>query len=254
MLERSVDIATADGTMPAFVTCPESGGPFAPVVLFMDIWGFRELLCDIARRIGTVGYAAVVPNFYYRAGGVSFDRRLPDGRTRSLIDLPQADKDEIFAVRRHLTDDMVIADCAALLAFFDADGTIRGGPVGSMGWCMGGRHVIRAAGALAERFRATVSLHPTELVGEDGPGAACRDAPRCAGEVYIGYGERDPYTPPRVVETVGAAFAAAPAGFEHIVHAGAQHGYAIPDRDVFDKHAAARDWERAFAIYRRVLD
>ena len=58
MLERTVDIETADGTMPVFVTCPESGGPFAPVVLFMDIWGFRELLCDIARRIGTVGYAA----------------------------------------------------------------------------------------------------------------------------------------------------------------------------------------------------
>lgn len=253
MLERSVDIATADGTMPVFVTRPESGGPCPPVVLFMDIWGFRELLCDIARRIGTVGYAAVVPNLYYRAGGVSFDHRLPDGRTRSLVDLPQADKDRIFAVRRHLSDDMAVADCAALLDFFDADPEICGGPVGSMGWCMGGRHVIRAAGAHPDRFRATVSLHPTELAGGDGPDAASHEAPRCAGEVYIGYGERDPYTPPEVVETVARAFAASSAGFEHIVHRGAEHGYAIPDRDVFDKHAAARDWERAFAMYRRVL-
>ena len=253
MLERSLDIETAEGALPVFVTCPESGGPFAPVVLFMDIWGFRELLCDIARRIGTVGYAAVVPNFYYRKGGVSFDHRLPDGRTRSLTDLPREDRDRIQAFGSHLTDGMVIADSAALLDFFEADAAIRGGPAGSIGWCMGGRHVIRVAGAYPRRFRATVSLHPTRLVGDDGPGAPYRDAPGCAGQVYIGYGEHDPYTPPEVVETVGAAFGAADLGFEHIVHEGARHGYAIPDRDVFDKHAAARDWERAFAMYRRVL-
>ena len=253
MLERNVHVETADGAMPVFVTCPERGGPFAPVVLFMDIWGFRELLCDIARRIGTVGYAAVVPNLYYREGGVTFDHRLPDGRTRSLPDVPEEEREKIYAVARHLTDDMVIADCGSLLDFFDADAAIRDGPVGSIGWCMGGRHVIRAAGAHPERFRATVGLHPVGLVGEDEPDAPYRCAPDCAGELYIGYGAGDPYTPAPVVETVGAAFAAVDVDFEHVVHAGARHGYAIPDRDVFDKHAAARDWERAFAIYHRVL-
>jgi dienelactone hydrolase len=60
--ERIVEIETADGTMPVFNTQPESGGPFAPVVLFMDIWGYREIFCDLARRIRTVGYAAVLPD------------------------------------------------------------------------------------------------------------------------------------------------------------------------------------------------
>ncbi len=253
MIERTIDVPTPDGAMPTFVTCPESGGPFAPVVLFMDVWGFRELLCDIARRIGTVGYAAAVPDLYYREGGPAFDYRHPDGRTRSLHDLPQEDQDRVLAVQKHLSDDMAVADCGALLAFFDDDPAVRGGPVGSIGWCMGGRHVIRAAGAYPGRFRATVGLHPTRLVGDDGPAAPWRDAAKCAGEVYIGYGEHDPFTPPEVVETVRAAFSNSSARFEHIVHRGAQHGYAIPDRDVFDKHAAARDWERAFALYRRVL-
>jgi carboxymethylenebutenolidase len=253
MHERTIGIETADGVMPAFVTQPEEGGPFAPVVLFMDVWGFREQLCDIARRIATVGYAAIVPNLYYRKGGVTFDYRHADGRTRSLKDLPKAEQDKIHAVHGHLTDPMVAADCAALLGFFDADAAIRSGPVGSIGWCMGGRHVIRAAAAHPGRFTATVSLHPTRMVGEDAPDAPYRDAPKCAGEVYIGYGEHDHYTPPEVVAKVNAAFAAAPVGFTAIVHQGAQHGYAIPDRDVFDKHAAARDWERAFAMYRRRL-
>ena len=37
------------------------------------------------------------------------------------------------------------------------------------------------------------------------------------------------------------------------VHVGADHGYALPDRDVFDKFAANRDWEYIFAMYRRQL-
>jgi carboxymethylenebutenolidase len=254
MRERIVDIETADGVMPTFVTHPEAGGPFPPVVLFMDVWGYREVLCDIARRIATVGYAALVPNLYYRKGGVSFDYRHPDGRTRSLKDLPQEEQDKIYAIHLHLTDIMVIDDCAALLQFIDGDDAIRHqGPVGSIGWCMGGRHVIRAAAAHPGRFQATVSLHPTRLVGEDKPDAPYRDAPKCRGEVYIGWGERDHYTPAEVIETVRQAFTGQDVAYDDVLHAGVEHGYAIPDRDVFDKHAAARDWERAFAMYRRVL-
>jgi carboxymethylenebutenolidase len=254
MRERTVDIETADGVMPTFVTHPESGGPFAPVVLFMDVWGFREQLCDIARRIATVGYAALVPNLYYREGGVTFDYRHADGRTRSLKDLPKEEQDRIYAVHQHLTDPMVVADCAALLDFIDGDESIRtGGPVGSIGWCMGGRHVIRAAAAHPARFRATASLHPTRMVGEDGPDAPYRDAPKCRGEVYVGWGEHDHYAPAEVIATVRDAFKGQPAAYDDVLHLGADHGYAIPDRDVFDKHAAARDWERIFAMYRRVL-
>jgi carboxymethylenebutenolidase len=39
----------------------------------------------------------------------------------------------------------------------------------------------------------------------------------------------------------------------HVVHRGADHGYALPDRDVFDKQAANRDWEHIFAMFRRQL-
>ncbi|OGA04785.1 MAG: hypothetical protein A3H35_09620 [Betaproteobacteria bacterium RIFCSPLOWO2_02_FULL_62_17] len=38
---------------------------------------------------------------------------------------------------------------------------------------------------------------------------------------------------------------------DSVVHKQAQHAYAIPDRDVFDKHAANRDWEHVFAMLRR---
>ena len=41
--------------------------------------------------------------------------------------------------------------------------------------------------------------------------------------------------------------------YRAVVHPGADHGYPLPDRDVFDKHAANRDWEIIFAMFRRCL-
>lgn len=37
------------------------------------------------------------------------------------------------------------------------------------------------------------------------------------------------------------------------VHKGSGHGYALPDRDIFHKAGANRDWELIFAMFRRQL-
>jgi carboxymethylenebutenolidase len=68
MREQFVEIKTAKGVMEAFVTHPEGNGPFPAVLFYMDIWGVREELYDIARRVGIVGYYCMVPDFYYRNG------------------------------------------------------------------------------------------------------------------------------------------------------------------------------------------
>ena len=41
MYERLVEITTLSGAMETFITRPQDGGPFAPVILYMDIWGVR---------------------------------------------------------------------------------------------------------------------------------------------------------------------------------------------------------------------
>ena len=41
--------------------------------------------------------------------------------------------------------------------------------------------------------------------------------------------------------------------YHHEIHKGADHGYALPDRDVFHKQGANRDWELIFAMFRRQL-
>ena len=59
MIERHLDIATADGAMNTFVVHPEEGGPFPVVLFYMDAPGKREELHDMARRIAAVGYFVV---------------------------------------------------------------------------------------------------------------------------------------------------------------------------------------------------
>ena len=51
MKERFAEIVTPDGRMEAFVTHPEQDGPFPAVIVYMDVFGLRERLYDVARRI-----------------------------------------------------------------------------------------------------------------------------------------------------------------------------------------------------------
>ena len=42
--------------------------------------------------------------------------------------------------------------------------------------------------------------------------------------------------------------------YRSIVHPGTVHGYALPDRDIFHKASANRDWENIFAMFKRELN
>jgi carboxymethylenebutenolidase len=252
MREKIVNIATPDGAMETFITHPQQDEPFAAVVLYMDVWGIREELYDIARRIATVGYYCAVPDFYYRQGRVRHEFRDADGKMISLATLPEADRQRVTAPLANLSDTMVVSDTGALLRFLDAGEPVRPGAMGSVGYCMGGRHVMSVAAAYPDRFRASAGLHPTTLIS-DRPDSPHRLASQLRGEFYCGFAEKDHYAPPSMIEELDRIMAACPVGYHREFHLGAVHGYALPDRDIHHKAAANRDWELIFAMYRRQL-
>ena len=51
MVEKILEVSTQDGTMPTFVTHPELGPPFPVVVFYMDVFGIRDELKDMCRRL-----------------------------------------------------------------------------------------------------------------------------------------------------------------------------------------------------------
>ena len=58
---------------------------------------------------------------------------------------------------------MAMADIGAVLKFLDGE-PVRKGPKGTIGYCLGGRLSLAAAAEFPDQFRASASLHGTQLV------------------------------------------------------------------------------------------
>jgi carboxymethylenebutenolidase len=252
MREQFVEIKTTEGIVETFVTHPEAHGPFPAVILYMDIWGVREELYDIARRVGTVGYYCLVPDFYYRQGRrVHFEFRNERNQTISINRIEGERLREIQA-RPKLTNKMVIDDTGAILKFLDYTAEVRRGGVGAIGFCMGGRYLMCAAGTHPQRLIASASLHGTTLISErdDSPH---RLAAQLRGEFYCGFAEHDSHAPLPMVRELDELLKLCSVRYDFTVHAGAEHSYSLPDRDVYDKLTTARDWEQIFAMFQRQI-
>ena len=87
MIEREIDIATTEGSMPCFVVHPDEGGPYPVILVFMDALGIREELRDMSRRFASAGYYAMLANLYYRDGGLSFDPTAPADHEAVIADV-----------------------------------------------------------------------------------------------------------------------------------------------------------------------
>jgi len=133
MIERQIDIETEEGRMQTFICHPERNGPYPVILFYMDAWGIREELRDMARRYAAVGYYVLLPNLYYRSG-LFEPGPLPywDGTGKPPFH-------PVNAANAALTVAGVMEDTEALLRFRETDPAARGGAIGVVGYCMSGR-------------------------------------------------------------------------------------------------------------------
>jgi carboxymethylenebutenolidase len=240
MLEDEVDVETRDGRMNTFVARPEEGGPFPPVLFYMDAPGKREELHDMARRIASVGYYVTLPNLYYR-------------RTREFrMERDEAGMKRMFELMSHLSNTLVVQDTEALLRWVDAQPDVRPGPAGAVGYCMSGPFVVAAA-AHFPRFAAAASIYGARLI-TDAPDSAHLLAPRIEGEIYFACAETDRWAPKEQIEEMDRILSKAGVDYRIEWYPGAEHGFAFPQRQgVYHKPSAERHWERLFALLERKL-
>ncbi|WP_418317009.1 dienelactone hydrolase family protein [Piscinibacter sakaiensis] len=242
MIERHIDIPTADGGMNSFVVHPEEDGPFPVVLFYMDAPGKREELHDMARRIAAVGYYVVLPNLYYRR---SRDYQLEE-RTETAL----------AAMYEHMDSlDVTTTECdtLAMLAFVDGEPEADESRIGAVGYCMSGPFVMWAAAAFPDRLRCIASIHGARMVTDqtDSPHLA---APKIRCESYFACAEFDKWASKADVMKLQSALEVA--GTPHRVewYAGAEHGFVFPQRNgVYKRDAAERHWERLFSLFDRNL-
>jgi len=245
MIERTLDIATADGAMETFVCYPERGGPYPPVFLLMDAPGIREELRDMARRLATSGYYVLLPNLYYRAGRDSVFG--PD-----VLEKGSAERERMRAIRTKMTIPPVMRDVGSMIACVDTQTMAAKGPVGCHGYCMSGPYALAAAARYPDRIAAAASFYGTWLVSdaEESPHLSFS---KMKGEVYMACAEHDELAPLSMVIELRELFLKSGAAGELEIYPSVHHGYAFPQRWCYDKPAAERHWERLLALYRRRL-
>ena len=239
MIDREIDIQTADGAMNTFITHPEEDGPHPVALFLMDAPGKREELHDMARRLGSAGYYVMLPNLYYR-------------RLREF-DMTTSTRETMFEHMNSLSNAMVCTDVEALMAFADGEDTAREGRLGCVGYCMSGPFVFAAAAAFPERVAAAASFHGVRLVldRDDSPHL---DAHKVRGELYFGCAESDEYAPPEMIDALDRHLAAAGARYRIETYPGTEHGFVFPERaGRYHKAAAERHWERLHALLARNL-
>jgi len=241
MIERQLDIPTADGATTTFIVHPERGGPHPPILFFMDAPAIREELRDMARRLASAGYYVMLPNMYYRAGVMELgDMTAPGAR------------DRMFTLMNSLSIPLVMADAQALIDFIDADPAARPGGIGTLGYCMSGQYAVNAAAAFPSRVVAAASLYGVMLVTDkaDSPHLMARQT---KADVYFGCAETDHWAPLEMVEQLRSLLADQGERVEVELYPKVEHGFAFPQRAAYNKEAAERHWERLVALYRRRL-
>ena len=244
MIERHLDIATADGAMNSFVVHPEEGGPFPVVLFYMDAPGKREELHDMARRIAAVGYFVVLPNLYYRQ--------------LARFELRERDRGgmaHMFSLMAHARRRTTECDTRAMLRFVDA----QPGPTRARRRRrLLHERPVRDAGPRRRSpsaSRCIASIHGANMV-TDRADSPHRIASKIRCESYFACAEIDKWAPPRrhrQARRPRCAAAATPHRIEW--YPGVEHGFVFPQRaGIYDQAAAERHWERLFALFARTLD
>ena len=245
LLEQNVLVTTKYGKCPSFAACPDAPGSFPGIILYMDAPGYREELCNMARRIATVGYYVILPNLYYRQGrGVTLGR---DCTTEGSAEFKR-----MFELMGTLSNQLMVDDTATLLKFLDGQPAARKARIGALGYCMSGPFAVTAAAHFPDRIAAAASYHGVFLA-TDKPDSPHLLVDRIQGEVYLAFGEKDHLTPPAQIDTVRAALDKTDVKFEIEVYPGAGHGFVFPDRANYIKPAAERHWETLFELFGRTL-
>jgi carboxymethylenebutenolidase len=244
MIERQIEIQTKDGQMSTFICHPERPGPPPAVIFLMDAPGIREELRDMARRLGTVGYYVMLPNLYYRSGVEELGPFVGEAHA--------ATREKLMQLMGTINIPMVMQDIDALVAFAAEDRAASSGAMGCVGYCMSGQYAVNAAVRHPDRIRAAASIYGVRLV-TDKPDSPHLAPQHTNARLYFGCAETDQHAPREMIDALRTELEANRANAEVEIYPGTQHGFAFPQRPVYNKPAAERHWERLFALFHDTL-
>ncbi len=240
MTQQDVEIRTEDGVCAASLHVPDSGGRWPAVIMYTDAGGLRDTYRDMGEHLAGLGYVTLVPDFYYRQGGFEpFD--MPE-----LYKYPE-EIERITAMVSTVTAEMAVRDAGAYIEYLNALPQTAG-PIGTTGYCMGGRLSLIVAGRLGEQVAAAASFHGGNIASTDDPDSPYLLADSTRATVYVAAATEDYSSPPEQQERLGQAYRAA--GVRHTIETyPAGHGFAVADTPAYDQAADQRHWDATAGLF-----
>ena len=244
---ESTEIPAAEGTAEALVVRPATGtGPFPGVILYMDAFGLRPRIQEMAQRIADWGYVVLAPNVFYREGTVAglapaADMTTQEGR--------EAAGKAAFPRVGRLTPDKALPDIDAWVSALKALDGVAPGPIGTTGYCMGARLAVRTATSHPDDVAACGGFHGGGLATDQ------QDSPhlglgKARARFVFGHADHDHSMEPDAVARLGEALKDAGLEGSNEIYEGAPHGYTMADTSAFHPEAT----ERHFTELRALLD
>lgn len=236
MPAKTFHIPTADGWADVFAAFPEHREPYPGVLMYPDAFGIRPVLRGMAEKLAAHGYYVLVPNIFYRHGPaplVALPAHIGEEARPDIVD-------QLMPLIHQHTAERTWSDADAYLRFLAEQPEVKDGPVGVVGYCIGGLLATRTAAARPGRVAAVAAFHGP--VGADG----IDELAKITGRVHLGHAASD--LTPEALNELNEALDAARLDYTSEIYPGTVHGFTMSDTDAFDTVGSEQHWERLFAL------
>jgi carboxymethylenebutenolidase len=216
---QNITLTASDGFKLGAYRADPSTAPKGAIVVIQEIFGVNSHIRNVCDRLASAGYVAVAPAI--------FDRIEPNFQSGYS-------PDEVAVARKFVAD----PDWPAMLRDTQAaiDAVKDSGPVGIIGFCLGGS-VAYAAATKLSGLKAAVGYYGGVVV------RFADDKPTVPTQLH--FGEKDAGIPLTDVETIKAKRP----DVEVFTYPGAQHGFGCDERASYDKASSDLAWQRSLAFF-----
>lgn len=235
IVEERVETPGAGRTVPGFLARPEEGS--APAILILhDIWGSNDFYHDLARRLASEGFVALLLDLFVR-----------------LDPLSEVTREAARARGGQLDQTAALTDIAGAITWL-REHPASNGQVGTIGFCMGGTLAMLAA-ADDPVPDASVSFYgfPGTPATPLRPRVPLGEANQLRSPLLAIWGDQDAGVGMDTVEAYRAALAEADRQFEVIVYPGPGHAFMTFDPGAQWYDEAQDAWSRTLAFLRDEL-